>query len=121
MEEQEKDVLNWHKVFHSIAEAKEQVPQRKLKLLVLEGRNICFAHTAAGFFALDDACPHMSYSLSKGTTNYLNEVICPWHSYRFSLADGRECEWRTRKAVTYPVEIREDGVYVGIKGSQAVT
>ncbi|MDX5418686.1 MAG: Rieske (2Fe-2S) protein [Hymenobacteraceae bacterium] len=119
MAEGQEESYTWHKVFESAEAAKEQVPQRKLKLLVLDGRNICFAHTAAGFFALDDACPHLSYSLSKGTTNYLNEVICPWHSYRFSLIDGRECEFRTRKAVLHKVEIREDGVYVGIKSMAA--
>jgi nitrite reductase/ring-hydroxylating ferredoxin subunit len=110
----DKPAYTWHKVFASAAEAKEQIPQRKLRQLVLGGRTICFAHTASGFFALDDACPHLGYSLSKGTTNYLNEVICPWHSYRFGMQDGRECEFRTRKAVVHPVEVRDDGVYVGI-------
>ncbi len=95
------------------------MPQRKMKLLVLEGRSICFAHTFAGFFALDDACPHMGYSLSRGTTNYLNEVICPWHSYRFSLSDGRECEYRAKKAVLHPVDVRADGVFIGIERTQA--
>jgi nitrite reductase/ring-hydroxylating ferredoxin subunit len=119
--EQTKGDYTWHKVFASSAEANEQVPVRKLKQFVLGGRAICFAHTAAGFFALDDACPHLGYSLSKGTTNYLNEVICPWHSYRFNMADGRECEFRTRKAVLHPVEVREDGVYVGIREETSAT
>jgi nitrite reductase/ring-hydroxylating ferredoxin subunit len=121
MTEQDKAAYTWHKIFGSVAEAKEQVPVRKLRLLVVEGRNICFAHTATGFYALEDACPHLGYSLSKGTTNYLNEVICPWHSYRFSLTDGRECEFKSRKAVLFPVEIREDGVYIGISSTTAAT
>lgn len=110
----DKPAYTWHKVFASAAEAKEQVPLRKLRQLILDGRTVCFAHTATGFFALDDTCPHLGYSLSKGTTNYLNEVICPWHSYRFNMHDGRECEFRTRKAVVHPVEVRDDGVYIGI-------
>lgn len=116
---QEKEIYTWHKVFESVTAAKEAVPIRKLKQLTLAGRTICFAHTPTGFFALDDACPHLGYALSKGTTNYLNEVICPWHSYRFNMADGRECEFRSRKAVVHPVEIREDGVYVGIAAAQS--
>jgi nitrite reductase/ring-hydroxylating ferredoxin subunit len=121
MEEKEKTSYTWHKVFGSVTEAKEAIPVRKLKQFVLDGRSICFAHTTAGFFALDDACPHLGHSLSKGTTNYLNEVICPWHSYRYSMTDGRECEFRTRKAVLHQVEIREDGVYVGIEKEPSVT
>lgn len=113
--EQAQEKYTWHKVFDSVAEAKEQVPLRKLRQLVLDGRSICFAHTASGFFALDDACPHLGYSLSKGTTNYLNEVVCPWHSYRYSMTDGRECDFRTRKAVLHRVELRDEGVFVGIQ------
>ena len=120
MEEQEAR-YTWHKVFDSETEARKQVPLRKLKLLVLDGRSICFAHTASGFFALDDGCPHLGYSLSKGTTNYLNEVICPWHSYRYSMQDGRECDFRTRKARLHRVELREEGVFVGIEQSAAST
>lgn len=108
-------VYTWHKVFGSEEEAAKQVPLRKLQQLELEGKLLCFAHTAAGYFAVADACPHLGYSLSKGTTNYLNEVICPWHSYRFNLNSGRECDYRTRPAITYPVEVRPDGVYIGIE------
>jgi len=105
----------WHKVFHSLEEAKEQVPQRHLKRFDIEGQAICFAHTFAGFFAITDVCPHLGHSLSRGTTNYLNEVICPWHSYRFDLEKGKECDYRTRNATTYPVDIRTDGIYIGLK------
>ncbi|SIT93865.1 Rieske (2Fe-2S) protein [Pontibacter indicus] len=120
MEKQETR-YTWHKVFDSVTEAREQVPLRKLKQLKLDGRAICFAHTASGFFALDDTCPHLGYSLSKGTTNYLDEVICPWHSYRYSMRDGRECEFRTRKAAFHRVEVREEGVFVGIEQTAATT
>ena len=107
--------IAWHKVFDSVEEARQQVPQRQMKLLTVEGNSICFAHTFAGFFAVEDACPHLGYSLSRGTTNYQNEVVCPWHSYRYHLETGRECDWRTRKAKTYPVEVRPDGVFIGLE------
>ncbi|EJF09537.1 Rieske 2Fe-2S domain-containing protein [Pontibacter sp. BAB1700] len=113
--EESKASYTWHKVFDSVTEAREQMPLRKLKQLVLDGRTICFAHTASGFFALDDACPHLGYALSKGTTNYLDEMVCPWHSYRYNMQNGRECEFRTRKAVLHRVELREEGVFVGIE------
>ncbi|GAB3820565.1 Rieske (2Fe-2S) protein [Pontibacter rugosus] len=105
---------NWHKVFASVTEAAAKVPVRKLHKLELENQQICFAHTATGFFAISDTCPHLGYSLSKGTTNYLNEIICPWHSYRYNLDSGRECDYKSRNATTYPVELREDGVFIGL-------
>ncbi|WP_161888601.1 Rieske (2Fe-2S) protein [Pontibacter russatus] len=108
-------IYAWHRVFSSEGEAKARVGLRKLHQLQLDGRDICFAHTAAGFFAVADACPHMGRSLSHGTTNCLNEVICPWHSYAYSLGSGRERDYRTRDAPIYPVEVRSDGVYIGIR------
>ncbi|WP_276499247.1 Rieske (2Fe-2S) protein [Pontibacter litorisediminis] len=110
----ETEQYTWHRAFASQEEAIRQVPLRKLTQLTLGGRKICFAHTSAGFFAVADACPHLGYSLSRGTTNYLNEVVCPWHSYRFNLQNGRECEYRSRNATAYPVEVRADGVYIGL-------
>lgn len=109
-----KPTYTWHKLFANETEARQAVPPRKLMQFVLDGRRVCFAHTPAGFFSLDDACPHLGHSLSRGTTNYLNEVVCPWHSYRYSMQNGQECDFRTRKAVVHPVEVREDGVYVGL-------
>lgn len=104
----------WHKIYNSAAEAAQKVPVRKLQKLEVDGREICFAHSQTGFFAVADACPHLGYSLSRGTTNYLNEVICPWHSYRYNLGSGKECEYRSRNAITYPLEAREDGLYIGL-------
>ena len=107
--------MAWHKIFNSTAEAKAAVPLTKTKLFIIEGHRICLAHTAAGFFAVDDECPHLGESLSKGTTNYLNEVVCPWHSYRYNLANGAECKHRTRSVKAYPVKQEADGsIYIEV-------
>ncbi|MFT2010177.1 Rieske (2Fe-2S) protein [Pontibacter sp. 13R65] len=108
----------WHKIFENETEAKAQVPLRQTKLLAVAGKEICLAHTAAGFVAIQDACPHLGSSLSRGKINYLNEVVCPWHSYRYDLRSGKECDYRTRNAKTYPLEIREDGLYIGLLEKQ---
>jgi nitrite reductase (NADH) small subunit len=39
------------------------------------------------FYALDDFCPHMGASLSGGWVE-AGVVTCPWHAWRFRLADG---------------------------------
>ena len=107
--------MAWHKIFNSTAEAKAAVPLTKTKLFIIEGHRICLAHTAAGFFAVDDECPHLGESLSKGTTNYLNEVVCPWHSYRYNLANGAECKYRTRSLKTYATKQEDDGLYIEVE------
>jgi nitrite reductase (NADH) small subunit/3-phenylpropionate/trans-cinnamate dioxygenase ferredoxin subunit len=39
------------------------------------------------YFAIDDVCPHMGASLSDGFVEN-GIVTCPWHAWRFRLADG---------------------------------
>jgi len=106
--------MAWHKLFNSLAEAATAVPLTKTKLFIIQDQRICLAHTAAGFFAVADACPHLGESLSRGTTNYLNEVICPWHSYRYNLSNGAECKYRTGSLKTYATKQEEDGLYVEV-------
>ena len=38
-------------------------------------------------FAVDDACPHEGYPLSRGTVKDC-VVTCPWHNFKFRLDDG---------------------------------
>src|SRR5690606_23579599 len=106
--------MEWLKIFDSVEAAAEEIPLTKAKQLQLNGLKICLAHTQNGFYAVADACPHLGESLSKGTTNYLNEVVCPWHSYRYHLIPAVECKNRTRDARTFTVEKREDCLYIGV-------
>ncbi|MBX2840543.1 MAG: Rieske 2Fe-2S domain-containing protein [Flammeovirgaceae bacterium] len=107
--------MNWYKVFDSENEANQNVPERSIILLKIKGRSISFAHTQHGFYAVDDECPHLGESLSKGTVNYLNEIICPWHSHRFHMQNGLECKGRSGELQTYKVEVRADGVFIGME------
>ena len=105
---------NHHKLFDSLVAAEQALPLGKPQKLWVNNRPeaICLVRTRAGIFAVNDVCPHLGESLSKGTTNYLNEVVCPWHSYRFSLLTGQECEDRTKNLKTFLIEVQPDGVYL---------
>ena len=62
-------------------------------------------------FAIDDTCPHMGASLSGG---YLENgiVTCPWHAWRFRLADGAWADNPRIKIGCYPVRVEGDDVQV---------
>ncbi|MDN5201573.1 Rieske 2Fe-2S domain-containing protein [Fulvivirgaceae bacterium BMA10] len=106
--------MKWYKIFNSLEIATQKIPVNTAKLLLIGDRRICLAHTLEGFFAVSDTCTHLGESLSKGNLNYLNEVICPWHSYRFNLKTGEECERRCRALETYAIKLTNDGLFIGL-------
>ncbi|MDZ7701293.1 MAG: Rieske (2Fe-2S) protein [Halobacteriales archaeon] len=69
-----------------------------------------FYHDGA-FHATDNRCPHMGFPLTDGTVED-GVLTCPWHHARFELACGDTFDPFADDVRTYPVEVREDGVYV---------
>src|SRR5262249_37239804 len=65
------------------------------------------------YWAIDDVCPHMGASLSQGYVEN-GVVTCPWHAWRFRLADGAWMDYlkgKTRLGC-YPVRVQGDEVQV---------
>jgi nitrite reductase (NADH) small subunit/3-phenylpropionate/trans-cinnamate dioxygenase ferredoxin subunit len=61
--------------------------------------------------AIDDTCPHMGASLSDG---YVENgiVTCPWHAWRFRLADGAWADNPRIKIGCYAVRVEGDMIQV---------
>ena len=72
-------------------------------------RDIAVFNVKGQFFAIDDFCPHMGASLSGG---YVEDgcVACPWHYWRFRLADGTWADNPKQKIGSYPVHVAGDDV-----------
>jgi nitrite reductase/ring-hydroxylating ferredoxin subunit len=106
--------MEWVKVFDNDAQAREHILVDKPQLVVLYGKRICLTLHDNRFSAVQDACTHSGESLSKGKINYLGEIVCPLHNYRFDLQNGRECSSRSRDLITYPIKVDESGFFIGI-------
>ncbi len=65
------------------------------------------------YFAIDDVCPHMGASLSEGEVDG-GVVTCPWHGWRFRLADGTWADNTRLKISSYPVEVVEGQVLIRV-------
>ena len=107
--------LKWFRIFSTLEEAQQKVPDRQARLLILKGRRICLVNLGGSFKAIQDSCPHRGAPLSQGKLNYLNEIVCPLHDYQFNLVTGIEAGGRCGTARTYPVKAETDGLFVGIK------
>lgn len=78
------------------------------------GHGIAVFRTRAGkVFAVANRCPHKGGPLADGMLAG-DQVVCPYHAFRFH-ADTGECDQPTVCAVTtYPVEVVGERVRVGV-------
>jgi pyruvate oxidase len=83
----------------------------RVTTVVAAGRALCLTRTADGYGCLDNHCPHQGGPLGDGqiADGY---VICPWHAYEYDPMSGKPPPGFSDGAVAYPVDEREDGVYV---------
>jgi nitrite reductase/ring-hydroxylating ferredoxin subunit len=63
------------------------LPVGRIKAVKVEDRTIAICHTASGFFATDNTCPHRGGPLAEGDL-IGNEIVCPWHLWGFDVATG---------------------------------
>ena len=61
--------------------------------------------------ALDNACPHQGGPLGEGSIEG-GWLRCPWHGWDFHPLTGKPPGGFDDGVETFPVEVREDGVYV---------
>lgn len=89
------------------------------RCVIVNGRQIAVFRLRDGrVFAIDNVCPHRAGPLSAGLVgidhaSQLEAVVCPYHSYKFSLRDGRglDTELQVR---SYPAEVREGRIYLTV-------
>jgi NAD(P)H-dependent nitrite reductase small subunit len=81
------------------------------KLVEVDGKLIAVFVENGSYFAIDDVCPHMGGSLSEGAVEQ-GIVTCPWHGWRFRLADGAWADSPRIKIGSYLVRVVDGEVQV---------
>jgi nitrite reductase/ring-hydroxylating ferredoxin subunit len=103
----------WHKIAEHLNELKFE--ENQIAVAEVNGKKICIARFNEGVFAFASRCPHAGGHLSEGRIDALGNVICPIHSYKYSLQNGRNSSGEGYYLKNWPVELREDGIYVGME------
>jgi nitrite reductase/ring-hydroxylating ferredoxin subunit len=80
-----------------------------------DGKKICLGRRDNEIFAFASKCPHAGGYLSEGYVDALGNVVCPIHRYKFCMKNGRNVSGEGYYLKHWPVEIREDGVFVGLE------
>jgi len=99
-------------VFESKEQAEKVIPLNQIKKIRIDKLELCLAHTGKGIIAFEKNCPHLGEDLSKGKINLEGEVVCPWHTYRFDMISGEECENRCDSLRTYRTDWENEQLFV---------
>ena len=87
-----------------------------LAIVTVAGKTITLGRDKEKLFACAHKCPHAGGLLADGYVDALGNIVCPLHRYRFDPFNGRNTSGEGYYLKTFPVELREDGVFVNIPG-----
>ena len=105
----------WHKIADSINEI--DFSSNGLTEITIAGKTICLAFNNNTLKACTQKCPHAGGPLVDGYLDAAGNIVCPLHRYKFSLHNGRNVSGEGYFLKTFPVEIKNDGVFIGIEES----
>jgi len=91
----------------------DEIPAGSAKVVEIRDRFLAIFHRADGWFCIDNTCPHRGGSLAGGEI-VGNDVLCPWHSWPFSLIDGKSAGSDFWRVGTYPVNALDGVVRVEV-------
>lgn len=83
----------------------------------VNGKKICLGLHNNTIYACTHKCPHAGGTLAEGYLDVSGNIVCPMHRYKFSMQNGRNISGEGYYLKTFPVEIRNEGVFVGIADS----
>jgi nitrite reductase/ring-hydroxylating ferredoxin subunit len=100
--------------FVRVADLKD-VAEGTPKAVRAEGRSIALFRHQENFYATDNQCPHMGYPLTRGRVR--NGVLtCDWHGWSYDMRGGGCFTGGCDDLDTFPVEVRDDGIYIDVRG-----
>ena len=96
----------------------EELSEGRVKPVTCKHRTLCMTRFEGEFAALDNKCPHQGGPLGEGSIEG-GWLRCPWHGWDFHPLTGKPPGGFDDGVETFPVEVREDGVYVAFPEEQA--
>ena len=80
----------------------------------INDKTICIAKYKDQIYAFQSKCPHAGAKMVMGYIDMQGNAVCPLHRFKFSLKNGYNVSGEGYNMKTYPIEIREDGIFIGL-------
>jgi 3-phenylpropionate/trans-cinnamate dioxygenase ferredoxin subunit len=105
--------FKWLKVAETIDTVEWQ--DKNMCIVQSDGQKFTLAKQGDQLYAFAYKCPHAGGILADGCLDAIGNIVCPIHRYKFNIQNGRNTSGEGYFLKTYPVELREEGVFVGIE------
>ena len=107
--------LSWYKVADS-----DELPEGRVKTVTASVHSMALTHVDSAYYAMDNRCPHQGGPLGEGSIEAGKQgecfLRCPWHGWDFDPKTGLPPGGHEDSGQQmFPVEEREDGIYVAIE------
>ena len=99
----------WYKALE-----RNELPEGRVKPVTCAHKTVCMTRYNGKYAALDNKCPHQGGPLGEGSIEQ-GWLRCPWHGWDFDPITGRPPGGYDDGVETYPIDIRDDGIYVGLE------
>lgn len=107
--------LEWHRVADI-----DELPSGRVKTVTADTQSFALTNIDGQFTAMDNRCPHQGGPLGEGSIEIGNDgqcwLRCPWHGWDFDPLTGLPPGGHQDTGQQlYPVEVRDDGIYIGLE------
>ncbi len=92
----------------------EDLTDRKIIEVSVDEKRIALLKKDEHLFAFAATCPHAGAKFCTGWLDVQGRIVCPEHKYRFEPTNGRNTSGEGYKLRTYPLEIREGLIFIGL-------
>jgi thiamine pyrophosphate-dependent acetolactate synthase large subunit-like protein/nitrite reductase/ring-hydroxylating ferredoxin subunit len=111
--------LEWHRVAD-----RDELPEGRVKTVSAGSQSLALTHINGQFAAMENRCPHQGGPLGEGSIEQGTDgqcwLRCPWHGWDFDPLTGLPPGGHEDTGQQlFPVEVRDDGIWVGIEPEAA--
>ena len=106
---------DWHKVVRP-----DELDEGRVMTVTAGTKSMALVHFEGQYAAMDNHCPHQGGPLGEGSIETGIEgkcwLRCPWHGWDFDPLTGKPPGGHEDSGQEmFPVEVRDDGIYVGLQ------
>ena len=110
--------IKWYRVANI-----DELADKRVKTVVAGVQTLALTNVDNEYTAMDNHCPHQGGPLGEGSIEAGDDgqcwLRCPWHGWDFDPKTGRPPGGHEDSGQTlYPVDVREDGIYVGLENDE---